>query len=1097
MRCLPMIVSLVVGLAPALTFAQGVTVVNASVKVRPGDGPGPDTTAEIRAARNEFEAVQLVVSGPANDVSATAPTLVGPGGATIPPSNVRLSRVAYQNTTIPSNDEGRPVGRWPDPLIPDIDAVANEKRNAFPFDVPSGENRVIWVEVLVPLGQAAGLYQGSVVVSGSGLGTVSIPMTLLVWDFDLPSTSSLPSTFGTGWNTACVAHYGDYIACGGDAGVERTRVQYARFLLDHRITGDVVYTGPTNCSGTSCDWSHFAETYEALFDGTDPHVRLAGARQTTIRYVWGGSPNQYAAWAKYFRDRKWFNRTFDYTCDEPPIGCDWSSINARAAVVHGADPEFRTLVTANINAANNNGVTDSINILAPLLNRMDDKPGSAFSGNQRANYDGFLQSNPRNLVWWYQSCVSHGCDTVGGSYHSGWPNLMVDASAVQNRSQGILSWLYDVSGVLYFQADLNLPTAWNSVYDYGGNGDGTLLYAGKPSIIGGQTHIPVASIRLIMIREGFEDYEYMKLVSDLGDPAFADQVGRALFPHVYESRASAAALYDARDALAQRILALKGSTPTPRVTMTTPTAGQTLSGTVTLAATASDASGVQFLVDGAPVGMEITAPPYQTEFDTRSVVNGNHAFAARARNSSNVAVTSASAVALIDNATIAGPFTVTSALATSPASPLVNQSTTVTFTVENTSTRVATVQSFVAGVRDPVNANVDAPSSGPVTLQPGHRFTYEGGRSFGTAGSYTAWPAYYDGTTWIELAAATTFTVQPPTPGRITVVTPLSLSPASPYVNQATTATFDVENTGGQPIGVQYFVAGIRDPANTNVDAPSSDPMTLQPGQRFTYRGTRAFATPGTHSAWPAYYDGTSWIELAAPAGFTVQPPTPGRITIVTPLSLSPASPYVNQETTATFEVENTGGQPISVQYFLAGIRDPINANVDAPSSAPVILQPGQRHTYRGTRAFATAGTYRAWPAYYDGSSWIELATPVSFTVQPPTPGRITVVEPLLISPATPFVNQSTSVTFDVENTGGQSITVQYFVAGIRNPTQANVDAPVSASVTLQPGQRYTYHGTRRFTTTGTYDAWPAYYNGTSWIELAPHTSFSVRSSSP
>jgi hypothetical protein len=30
-----------------------------------------------------------------------------------------------------------------------------------------------------------------------------------------------------------------------------------------------------------------------------------------------------------------------------------------------------------------------------------------------------------------------------------------------------------------------------------------------------------------MIREGLGDYEYMKLVSDLGDPAFARQTGQS------------------------------------------------------------------------------------------------------------------------------------------------------------------------------------------------------------------------------------------------------------------------------------------------------------------------------------------------------------------------------------------------------------------------------------------------------------------------------------------------------------------------------------------------------------------------------------------
>ena len=223
--------------------------------------------------------------------------------------------------------------------------------------------------------------------------------------------------------------------------------------------------------------------------------------------------------------------------------------------MHGADAEFRTLVTTNIDEANANGITNSVNILSPVVNQMDDKPGSPYEGNQRPKYDPFLQLNPRNLVWWYQSCLSHGCFIVGGDYFTGWPSLVVDTSAVQNRSQGMLSWLYGVTGILYYTIDLHLDRAWNGdLYDFGGNGDGTLLYPGQPSVIGGQTDIPVASIRLKMLREGLEDYEYMKLVSDLGDPDFAQQVGQNLFPDVFASRQPSASLNAAHEALAQRIL---------------------------------------------------------------------------------------------------------------------------------------------------------------------------------------------------------------------------------------------------------------------------------------------------------------------------------------------------------------------------------------------------------------------------------------------------------------------------------------------------------------------------------------------------------------
>jgi len=266
-----------------------------------------------------------------------------------------------------------------------------------------------------------------------------------------------------------------------------------------------------------------------------------------------------------------------------------------------------------------------------------------------------------------------------------------------------------------------------------------------------------------MLREGLEDYEYMKLVSDLGDPGFAQSTGQALYPNVYSSNQPSSSIYNAREQLAQRILQLNGSGGSTTVSMTAPANGATVSGTITLSATASDPggiAGVTFLVDGVATGTEITTSPYNASFDTTTLANGTHTFAARARNTANVTTTSGAVSVTVSNSTGVGQLTVTSAMALTPASPAVNQSTTATFTVKNTGTGPFSVQYFLVGARNPSNANVDFPASAAVTLQPGQSYTYSASRTFATSGTYSAWPAYYDGTNWIQLATPSNFTVQ-------------------------------------------------------------------------------------------------------------------------------------------------------------------------------------------------------------------------------------------------------------------------------------------------------------------------------------------------
>ncbi|RMH35376.1 MAG: fibronectin type III domain-containing protein, partial [Nitrospirae bacterium] len=75
-------------------------------------------------------------------------------------------------------------------------------------------------------------------------------------------------------------------------------------------------------------------------------------------------------------------------------------------------------------------------------------------------------------------------------------------------------------------------------------------------------------------------------------------------------------------------------TTPPTVTLTSPSDGATVSGTITLTATAVDnvdVAGVQFQVDGANVGPEDTTNAYAVSFDTTALADGPHTVTAIAR----------------------------------------------------------------------------------------------------------------------------------------------------------------------------------------------------------------------------------------------------------------------------------------------------------------------------------------------------------------------------------------------------------------------------------------------------------------------------------
>jgi hypothetical protein len=88
------------------------------------------------------------------------------------------------------------------------------------------------------------------------------------------------------------------------------------------------------------------------------------------------------------------------------------------------------------------------------------------------------------------------------------------------------------------------------------------------------------------------------------------------------------------------------------VSISAPAAGNAVSATVVVSASASDTSGiagVQFKVDGANLGAEIMAPPFSTIWNTAGTPNGAHTLTAVARNATGNVTTSAGVSVTVTN----------------------------------------------------------------------------------------------------------------------------------------------------------------------------------------------------------------------------------------------------------------------------------------------------------------------------------------------------------------------------------------------------------------------------------------------------------------
>jgi hypothetical protein len=395
---------------------------------------------------------------------------------------------------IPSSIEGH-SGRWPDPLVPDVDAFVGERRRAFPFAVPAGESRAIWVEVFVPHDQPSGVYHGQVEVLVDRLTPSVVVVELTVRALTLPRTSGLPVTFGFSSGALAFAHPGL-----DDAARAKLAHRYAVSALRHRLSlhGGSMDAPPFTVDGgrMHVDFTAYDAEVGPFLDGSaDRGGPAEGARFSAIDArvapaLVGAELTEYlAAFTAHLGERGFAGTIFHYTADEPPVAT-FAKVRARAEAIRRAAPGVRRLVTTEPHPA----LADAVDLFCPIVNQVAERP--------------------RRGTWWYQSCMSHGCDIVGGAEFTGWPSLAIDAPSVGHRVFEWLTFAGEMTGELYYNTVEAYQKGRDPLRDprvHGGNGDGTLFYPGRAREIGGVTDIPIESIRLKRIRDGLEDWEYLAM----------------------------------------------------------------------------------------------------------------------------------------------------------------------------------------------------------------------------------------------------------------------------------------------------------------------------------------------------------------------------------------------------------------------------------------------------------------------------------------------------------------------------------------------------------------------------------------------------------
>ncbi|MDX9979042.1 MAG: DUF4091 domain-containing protein [Lentisphaeria bacterium] len=478
---------------PGLPFAAA--IVSSCRKVLPQDELADlplRARIQLTAAQDETESCQLAVR--AGDkpvrVELDAPPLDGPGGKL----EIRWHPVGWVVTGQPKGYNPRAVGRWPDVLFPPA-----------PLDVPAGETRTFWLGVDVPPDAAPGTYRGTVRIV-CGKASVPVPVELRVRPFRLPRPGSLSCPFGiyasalSGWYFG-TAKYAQHI----------TPEQYAvwcEFLGRYRLSpknvaNEYLETAPDGTVQADALATTLKPYVDSLYppssycmyrlpcprnwqDGTttdDPEIQMQRLQAKRTAFQGLGLPAS----------------AYIYGIDEPsPSGYPFvRSVYERARQVAPGFPVMQT-----VNHTIPKELVGTVDIWCPLSARYDD--GTDFYRERQAAGD---------QLWLYVCCGPK----------PPYANFFVDQEGAAHRVLFWQTWQARATGLLYWcviwwhgmpgpQAETHFPDRMpdfakdiKTYSQYGVNGDGVLLWPG-PDLT------PWPSLRLEIVRDGIEDYEYLALL---------------------------------------------------------------------------------------------------------------------------------------------------------------------------------------------------------------------------------------------------------------------------------------------------------------------------------------------------------------------------------------------------------------------------------------------------------------------------------------------------------------------------------------------------------------------------------------------------------
>lgn len=474
----------------------------------------------ISAAQGEADGAQVIVN-PSNDVSAytaTVSDLTDADGNTISAENCTLYVQIYARVINGTNDF--PAGYYPDCLIP-VEYITAAGENS----IGAGQNQGFWLDVFVPYDTAAGEYAGYVTFAFDGQ-QIAVPVSVEVFDFAMPETPTIETSYLI-WKDWLI--YGEL-----DGTVEKWKT-YFDFLIDFNICGYDLPVEIGDIEGYKAAVREYYDKLAAYFIPFKIEGNLEIDTDLMYRYIYAIAEISLEDGVNYFDKAKYYIHTIYDECNHDSV---YATRYPKAEQVLREVGELEEKVIAQLKAEGKAGsgrmfsetVTDeeffaSIRDIPHVMTTTYDENLALNYGVDTfcPSYSNFITTDS---IAFYQDLMEQGYTiySYSAANRGVVGSQLINDYTIAGRDIFWSKYAYGIKGDLYW--NLTGYLAWwqfvgrgygllNDLYTQAShdgltNGDGYMLYPGKQY----GSDSPFPSLRLMMRRDGIDDYDYMSLLEE-------------------------------------------------------------------------------------------------------------------------------------------------------------------------------------------------------------------------------------------------------------------------------------------------------------------------------------------------------------------------------------------------------------------------------------------------------------------------------------------------------------------------------------------------------------------------------------------------------